>query len=110
YQEAISYSFVDIRQLEAFFQADSALPLANPLSGDLGVMRTTLLPGLLAAMNRNLRRQHARVRLFETGLAFLQSESLLEIPRVAAVACGAALPEQWSANSRPMDYFDIKGD
>ncbi|HET6565978.1 MAG TPA: phenylalanine--tRNA ligase subunit beta, partial [Xanthomonadales bacterium] len=110
YQEAINYSFVDIRQLEAVFQADAALPLANPLSGDLGVMRTTLLPGLLAALNRNLRRQHARVRLFETGLAFLQSEALLEIPRIAAVACGSALPEQWSANSRSMDYFDIKGD
>jgi len=110
YQEAINYSFVDSRQLEAMFQAQDALPLANPLSGDLGVLRTTLLPGLLAALNRNLRRQHPRVRLFETGLAFLQGESLLEIPRVAAVACGSALPEQWSADSRRTDYFDIKGD
>lgn len=110
YQEAVNYSFVDIRQLEAVFQADAALPLANPLSGDLGVMRTTLLPGLLAALDRNLRRQHARVRLFEAGLAFLQSESLLEVPRIAAVACGAAWPEQWSEKSRALDYFDIKGD
>ncbi|HKX56298.1 MAG TPA: phenylalanine--tRNA ligase subunit beta, partial [Xanthomonadales bacterium] len=110
YQEAINYSFVDIRQLQAVFQADAALPLANPLSSDLGVLRTTLLPGLLATLNRNLRRQHARVRLFESGLAFLQSEALLEVPRIAAVACGSALPEQWAAKSRPMDYFDMKGD
>jgi len=110
YQEAINYSFLDSKQLEAVFQAEDALPLANPLSADLGVLRTTLLPGLLAALNRNLRRQHARVRLFETGLAFLQGESLLEVPRVAAVACGPALPEQWSLKSRPTDYFDIKGD
>ncbi len=110
YQEAINYSFVDIMQLEAVFQSEYALPLANPLSADLGVLRTTLLPGLLAALNRNLRRQHARVRLFETGLVFLQSESLLEVPRIAAVACGSALPEQWAAASRAIDYFDIKGD
>lgn len=110
YQEVINYSFVDIKQLQVVFQAEDALPLANPLSSDLGVMRTTLLPGLLAALNRNLRRQHSRVRLFETGLAFLQGESLLEIPRIAAVACGPALPEQWSVDSRPTDYFDIKGD
>jgi phenylalanyl-tRNA synthetase beta chain len=110
YQEVINYSFVDIRQLQAVFQSEAALALANPLSSDLGVLRTTLLPGLLAALNRNLRRQHPRVRLFETGLAFLQSDALLEIPRIAAVACGSALPEQWSAKSRPMDYFDIKGD
>ncbi|MDZ4730702.1 MAG: phenylalanine--tRNA ligase subunit beta, partial [Xanthomonadales bacterium] len=105
-----NYSFVDIKQLAAMFQDEYALPLANPLSGDLGVLRTTLLPGLLSAMNRNLRRQHSRVRLFETGLVFLQSESLLEVPRIAAVACGPALPEQWSADSRGMDYFDIKGE
>ncbi len=110
YQEAINYSFVDSKQLEAVFQAEDALPLANPLSSDLGVLRTTLLPGLLAALNRNLRRQHQRVRLFETGLAFLRGESLLEIPRIAAVVCGPALPEQWAASSRPTDYFDIKGD
>ncbi len=110
YQEAINYSFVDVKQLEAMHQAEDALPLANPLSADLGVLRTTLLPGLLAALNRNLRRQHPRVRLFETGLAFLQSESLLEVPRIAAVACGPALPEQWSVSTRPVDYFDIKGD
>jgi phenylalanyl-tRNA synthetase beta chain len=110
YQEAINYSFVDIRQLQAVFQSDNALPLANPLSGDLGVLRTTLLPGLLMTLDRNLRRQQARVRLFETGLAFLQSESLLEVPRIAGVACGSALPEQWSEKSRALDYFDIKGD
>ncbi len=110
YQEAINYSFVDLRQLQSVHQADAALPLANPLSAELAVLRTTLLPGLLAALNRNLRRQHSRVRLFETGLAFLQAESLLEIPRIAAVACGPALPEQWSVKSRAMDYFDIKGD
>jgi phenylalanyl-tRNA synthetase beta chain len=110
YQEVVNYSFVDIKQLEAVYQADAALPLANPLSGDLGVLRTTLLPGLLATLDRNLRRQHARVRLFESGLAFLQSESLLEVPRIAAVACGAAWPEQWSAKSRALDYFDIKGE
>lgn len=110
YQEAITYSFVDRKHLEAMFQAEAALPLANPLSADMDVMRTSILPGLLAALNRNLRRQHSRVRLFETGLAFLQSEALLEVPRVAAVACGTALPEQWSAKSRKIDYFDIKGD
>lgn len=110
YQEAINYSFVDIRQLEAVFQSENALPLANPLSGDLGVLRTSLLPGLLATLNRNFRRQHSRVRLFESGLVFLQSETLREVPRIAAVACGSALPEQWSEDTRALDYFDIKGD
>jgi phenylalanyl-tRNA synthetase beta chain len=66
YQEAINYSFVDRRQLAAVHQEAHCLPLANPLSSDMDVMRTTLLPGLLAAVARNLRRQQGRVRMFET--------------------------------------------
>jgi phenylalanyl-tRNA synthetase beta chain len=110
YQEAVNYSFVDHRWLEWVQQADTALPLANPLSSDLDVMRTTLLPGLLAALARNLRRQHSRVRLFETGVAFLQGERLREVERLAGVATGEVLPEQWGVTNREIDFFDIKGD
>ena len=110
YQEAINYSFVDKRQLEAVHHADHVLPLANPLSSDMDVMRTTLLPGLLTSLARNMRRQHKRVRLFETGVAFLQGEQLAEIRRVAAVATGEAFPEQWGISSRNIDFYDIKGD
>jgi phenylalanyl-tRNA synthetase beta chain len=110
YQEVISYSFVDRRLLAELHHDHMVLPLANPLSSDMDVMRTTLLPGLLAALARNLRRQHSRVRLFETGIAFLQGETMNEVERLAGVAAGEALPEQWGASTRPVDFFDIKGD
>ncbi len=112
YQEAINYSFVDKQQLEAVHHADQVLPLANPLSSDMDVMRTTLLPGLLISLARNTRRQHNRVRLFETGIVFLQGEKLNENHRVAAVATGDALPEQWAVAkpARAMDFYDIKGE
>ena len=110
YQEAVNYSFIDRRLLAAVHQDDHVLPLANPLSADLDVMRTTLLPGLLSALGRNLRRQQGRVRLFETGKVFLQKDQLSEIERVAAVASGEALPEQWGVPARPLDFFDVKGD
>jgi len=110
YQEAINYSFVDRRLLRAFHQDTHALPLANPLSAELDVMRTTLLPGLLESLNYNKRRQQERVRLFETGLAYVQQESLSEIPKIAGVVCGSAWPEQWSEPLRAVDFFDIKGD
>ncbi|MCU0990029.1 MAG: phenylalanine--tRNA ligase subunit beta, partial [Xanthomonadales bacterium] len=110
YQEAINYSFIDRQLLATVKQDDRVLPLANPLSADLDAMRTTLLPGLLAALGRNQRRQQARVRLFESGVVFLQGAVLDEIDRVAAVASGDALPEQWGAPARPLDFFDVKGD
>jgi phenylalanyl-tRNA synthetase beta chain len=110
YQEAVNYSFVDRNVLGAVHQAAQALPLANPLSSDMDVMRTTLLAGLLTALARNQRRQQGRVRLFETGVVFLQGEELVEVERLAVVASGDALPEQWGEQSRPLDFFDIKGD
>lgn len=110
YQEAINYSFVDRRMLEAVQQADQALPLANPISSDMDVMRTALLPGLLGSLSRNLRRQHERVRLFETGVVFLQGESLSEVNRIAGVACGSALPEQWGSPRREIDFYDLRHD
>jgi len=110
YQEAINYSFVDKQQLEAVHQSDQILPLANPLSSDMDVMRTTLLPGLLTSLARNTRRQFGRVRLFETGMVFLQDEKLIESNRVAGVATGDVLPEQWGVSASSLDYYDIKGD
>jgi len=110
YQEAINYSFIDHKLLEVVHQGERVLPLANPLSADMDAMRTTLLPGLLTALSRNVRRQQERVRLFETGVVFLQDDELAEVERLAGVAIGNALPEQWAEPSRPMNFFDIKGD
>jgi phenylalanyl-tRNA synthetase beta chain len=110
YQEAINYSFVDSKHLEAVHHNHMVLPLANPLSSDMDVMRTTLLPGLLTSLARNVRRQQARVRLFETGVAFMQGESMNEVEHLAGIATGDVLPEQWGSPSRVMDFFDIKGD
>jgi phenylalanyl-tRNA synthetase beta chain len=110
YQEAINYSFVDQKQLAAVHHDEQVLPLANPLSSDMDVMRTTLLPGLLTSLARNVRRQQPRVKLFETGVAFLQGEVMNEVERLAGIATGEAMPEQWGEPARALDFFDIKGD
>jgi phenylalanyl-tRNA synthetase beta chain len=110
YQEAVNYSFIDRKLLDAAHHGERVLPLANPLSADMDAMRTTLLPGLLTALARNVRRQQGRVRLFETGVAFLQEDALREVERLAGVATGDAQPEQWGTPSRPLDFFDLKGD
>jgi len=65
---------------------------------------------LLTSLARNTRRQHSRVRLFETGVVFLQGETMHESNRLAAVATGDALPEQWGEPARAIDFFDIKGE
>ncbi|MDB6163858.1 MAG: phenylalanine--tRNA ligase subunit beta [Xanthomonadaceae bacterium] len=112
YLEAINYAFVDAALLRRWHAEDAAVELANPLSAELGVMRTRLLPGLVDALSRNTSRQQARVRLFETGKVFsvAGARAPIETLRVAAVATGDAAAEQWGVPARTVDFHDIKGD
>ena len=110
FREAICYSFVSRELLERWSLNEGAVALANPLSADLAVMRTSLLPGLVEALKRNRNRQQERVRLFETGLVFHAGAELAQIARVAGVACGRAAPEDWSGEKRAVDFYDLKAD
>lgn len=120
YQEAICYSFIAEELQRLFDPQDPGVKLANPLSAELTVMRTSLWPGLIQALQYNLNRQHKRVRLFEVGVRFqlhdgendngTVADRIREENIVAGVACGDRHAEQWGVASRPMDFFDIKAD
>jgi len=111
YDEAITYSFIDANADAAFSGNVSELVLSNPISSEMSVMRASLLPGLVAAVASNVSRQRERVRLFEIGKSFHGSlKDPQEIVRLAAVACGPALPEQWGSSAQAIDFFDIKSD
>ncbi|MBY4598392.1 phenylalanine--tRNA ligase subunit beta [bacterium BD-1] len=109
--EAINYAFLDAATLATWQLDAGAVALANPLTAELGVMRTALLPGLVAALGRNRARQQPRVRLFELGKVFhLADGAPRETPRIAAVACGPQSAEQWALDDREVDFFDLKAE
>ena len=111
YYEAVCYSFVAREWLQRWARDDGAVALANPLSADLAVMRTSLLPGLVEALRHNANRQQERIRLFEIARVFHAGDDApRETRRVAAVACGRAQPEHWGGEKRAVDFFDIKAD
>jgi len=111
YQEAITYGFVDARLQRLLFPGREALAVANPISAELGEMRMSLWPGLIEALRFNLRRQQDRVRLFEVGTRFeLAGGRLLEVQSIAGLIAGPALPEQWGAEKRAADFYDLKSD
>ncbi len=111
YFEAVTLSFVNADLLRTWGVDRDAVALANPLSADLAVMRTSLLPGLVEALRHNRARQQDRVRLFEVARSFHATGAAPdEIGRVAVVASGGARAEQWGEPSRPVDFFDLKGD
>jgi phenylalanyl-tRNA synthetase beta chain len=111
YFEAVTLSFVSADLLKTWGVDKDQVPLANPLSADLAVMRTSLLPGLVEALRHNRARQQDRVRLFEVARSFHATGGAPdEIGRVAVVASGGARAEQWGEASRTVDFFDLKGD
>jgi len=112
YQEAITYSFVDPEiQQHLAVEGETAIALANPISADLSVMRTSLWPGLIQALVHNLNRQQDRVRLFEVGRIFTGTQDNVEQHRhIGGLVCGSRYAEQWSDKQRPVDFFDVKAD
>ena len=111
YHEAVTYSFVDAALQARMAPALDGIALANPIASDMGVMRTTLWPGLVGAAIYNVNRQQSRVRLFETGLVFVAEGDRIRQPKmVGAIAIGPVVPEQWAHPSRMVDFYDVKGD
>ncbi|WP_374295395.1 phenylalanine--tRNA ligase subunit beta [Acinetobacter sp.] len=115
YQEAISFSFVDAKLENQLNPQVNALALANPISSDLAVMRSTLLSSLIPCVQYNLNRQQDRVRFFELGLRFdyqtaTSIHDLKQIPTLAMIAVGSKAPEQWHVKTQDMDFYDLKGE
>jgi phenylalanyl-tRNA synthetase beta chain len=107
FSEAMTFAFIE-RQAAVPFCESGAEPhaVANPLSEKFAVLRPSLLPGLVDASAHNRRRERKDIRLFEAGSRFTASG---EGRAVGLVWCGAADEPNWSAPTRSVDFFDIKG-
>lgn len=111
YQEAVNYSFVEAEWERDLCGNTSPIALMNPIASQMSVMRSSLLGGLLGALRTNLARKQSRVRLFEIGACFkADAGDYCQEERLACLAYGAALPEQWGTDSRHVDFYDVKGD
>ena len=114
YHEVVNYSFVEAGWEADFAGNNAPVKLANPIASQMGVMRSSLIGGLVGALASNLKRQAERVRVFEIGRCFLpdQADSIgyRQPTRLGMLAAGPALPEQWGQPTRQADYYDVKGD
>lgn len=110
YQEAINYSFVSEKQLQAFGLDEDTIALKNPLTEEFAVMRTSLLPGMVETIKYNLRRQNDSLRMFETGHTFSKRENIQEDDKIIAMMTGKRHPESWCLDTENVDFYDCKGD
>jgi phenylalanyl-tRNA synthetase beta chain len=88
------------------------LRIQNPLSEEQGVMRPTLLPGLLQTVGLNANRQNLDLKLFELGGVFYPREGRElpeEIEFLSALLCGRREEEFWTQANAEVDFFDLKG-
>jgi phenylalanyl-tRNA synthetase beta chain len=102
--EAINWSFISKGEADLF--GGSAFHLANPISEEMKHMRPSLLPGLAAAVRRNLDRGATSVRLFEIGRRYLADA---ERPTCTLLLAGDKQPRGWATGkAQGFDAFDAK--
>ncbi|MGA2051481.1 MAG: phenylalanine--tRNA ligase subunit beta [Terracidiphilus sp.] len=116
FHEAIASTFCSVTEATLTApQPGLVVPLGNPLSEEAGVLRPSLVPGMLGMIAGNLHRDVSDVRLFELGTVFSGANSNGVVEKVEehpAVAFGAVgtLPEQGALNAaRAIDFHDMKG-
>jgi phenylalanyl-tRNA synthetase beta chain len=117
YSEAISLTFISKEDARRFSTAPE-LDLANPLSDEASVMRTSMVPSMLNMLAYNLNRGSDNVRLFEAGNVFeapAADAMPREMKRICLGATGSIDAEVVrglapGAGARPLSFFDLKGD
>nr|WP_298999047.1 phenylalanine--tRNA ligase subunit beta [uncultured Allomuricauda sp.] len=110
FYEIMTNSLVSKENLEALSSSDDAVGMINPLSMDLSVMRTSMLPSGLGAIAHNLNRQQNRLKLYEFGTTYHKVEnSYKERMHLTLYLTGNRLPENWSVSNGPTDFFLLKG-
>jgi phenylalanyl-tRNA synthetase beta chain len=111
YNQAISLSFISHQEAQAFAAGTTPVEIANPLSEEASVMRTSLVPSMLDMLARNLNYGTTDVRLFEFGNAYERlGEKAEQYRRAAMGATGNAVPGDVHEKPRPYTFFDMKGD
>jgi len=118
FYEAIDYIFSTPDQEKMFFCASTPMvAIANPLTEEDTHLRTSLVPGLVNSVRRNMNHGTREIRLFELGHIFRQSkdekgptgEPLLEEQRLGIVATGTFYRPYWSQVGDDFRFFHLKG-
>ncbi|HVY00559.1 MAG TPA: phenylalanine--tRNA ligase subunit beta [Pseudorhodoplanes sp.] len=111
--EAVTWSFISKKQAELFGGGRPELALANPIASDLSDMRPSLIPGLVAAAQKNADRGYADTALFEVGQVFTGTQPQDQLTAATGVRRGRAKTNgsgrHWM-NGGETDAFDVKAD
>jgi len=112
YNEVITYSFIDQSLAEIVGEKKKQLIFVeNPISQNMNVMRTSLLPGLLDTLSYNMNQGSESLKIFEIGSVFNKRDSnkINEREVVGGLIMGIEGKDNWSGSNKQLDFFDLKG-
>jgi len=108
--ETVTWSFISAKEAAPFQgqETDDVWTLANPISEDLKIMQPSILPGLIAAAQRNVDRGASAVRLFEVGRRYLKDQ---EHPTIGLILAGEKEARSWQGGAATkFDALDAKAE
>lgn len=117
FAEIINYNFVSAESCDRIVLSQddprrSVQTILNPISEDMSVLRTSMIPGLLETMKRNTSNQTDTMKLFEVGKVFI-ARSTSELPEekemLSGLITGSRTYQSWYSRKEPFDFYDIKG-
>ena len=109
-EEAVTFSFVSVKQALLFGWSDAQLRLLNPISSELDIMRPSVLPTLVEAAVRNSDRGFPNVGLFEVGPQYGDDTPEGQLLVASGLRSGQSSTRHWATDQRTLDAFDAKAD
>ncbi len=110
YLETVTWSFTDSKINQLFKENDEEIPIVNPISSDLNVLRNSIFPNLLFYLKKNLDRGFKDISLFEIGPAFKGKNPGDQLTVIGAARAGKVSRLSWNDKERIVDTFDVKKD
>tara|TARA_B100000686_G_C16771110_1_gene965215 strand:- start:205 stop:2280 length:2076 start_codon:yes stop_codon:yes gene_type:complete len=116
FSETVHFSFIERDQAEVFLtsfakEKDKVIELKNPLSAENDTMRTSLIPGMLKTISRNLSKGQKPLKFFEIGSVYFSDSEANRAEKtvLTAVVLGSYELTPWKPRGKAYDFYDLKG-
>ena len=110
YLETVTWSFTDSKIDKHFSKGEKEIPILNPISSDLDVLRRSILSNLAIYLKKNQDRGYEDISLFEIGPTFFGKNPGEQQIVVGGLKSGKVGRKSWIEKDRDLDVFDIKSD
>ncbi len=111
YKEIINFQFTNIKKEYLFFKKKKNIKIYNPISKNIGWLRTSLIPNMIDILKFNVKKQEESIKFFELGKCFNKKNNnkIKENIKIALIIYGYKKKDKWYTENKYFDFYDIKG-